>query len=133
MKTIFTYILLGNLLLLMVCLVGCNRGSTLSSEQVVEVEGLDIEKLRSYAEQDMPDAQRLLGECYIKGIGVEHNMPEAIKWMRRAGENGDVEALTFLAQYYDRGDGKDPVEAKIWGEKAGQALADLFIETYKTE
>lgn len=59
------------------------------------------------------DAQFDLGVMYAHGDGVEKNLPEAIKWYRKAAEQGDAYAQCNLGILYYRGLGvaKDPVEA----------------------
>jgi tetratricopeptide (TPR) repeat protein len=51
---------------------------------------------RKSAEQGYAPAQAQLGRCYVLGDGVDKNIDEAIKWLRRAvdqGERGSAEAL----------------------------------------
>ena len=61
-------------------------------------------------------AQNELGVKYYKG----DNYSEAVKWFRKAAENGKAEAQNNLGvmYYYGYGVKKDPKEAKKWFEKA---------------
>lgn len=56
-----------------------------------------IEKMKKAAEQGNADAQLKLGELYEKGEDVEKDWAEALKWYRKAGEQGSLVAkLRFL-------------------------------------
>lgn len=50
-------------------------------------------------------AQRVLGYCYVKGLGVEQNTEKSIKWLKKAARKRDCNAMSSLALYYDNGDG----------------------------
>ena len=50
--------------------------------------GQDIKQLRKVAEQGDADAQYDLGLCYYSGDGVEQDKSEAVKWSRKAAEQG---------------------------------------------
>ncbi len=52
------------------------------------------------AEQGYSEAQNKLGLCYAKGIGVEINMAEAVKWLRKASTQGHVAARKNLNTLY---------------------------------
>ncbi|MGL4942080.1 MAG: tetratricopeptide repeat protein [Thermoguttaceae bacterium] len=86
------------------------------------LEGLDKTALRLAAERGEPAAQRLLADCYVYGVGVENNEQEAIKWYRKAGEQGDAAAQLVLSNWYAlKG---DFAEAKYWAERAGDGLGE---------
>ena len=51
---------------------------------------------RSAAEQGNADAQYLLGNCYIGGLGVEKDKVEAVKWFSKAAAQGNVKAQKIL-------------------------------------
>lgn len=53
------------------------------------------------AEQGYMLAQNYLGYCYEKGIGIEKNEIEAVKWYTLAAEQGHSEAKYKLAQIYE--------------------------------
>ena len=48
------------------------------------------EELIIKAEQGDAEAQRDLGRCYHKGIGVELNYSKAVHWYRKAAKQGDA-------------------------------------------
>jgi TPR repeat protein len=52
--------------------------------------------LRKAADQEEPDAQFCLGQCYNDGSGVRLDREEAYKWFARAAENGSCEAQQML-------------------------------------
>ena len=67
-------------------------------------------------------AQKLLGICYLYGLGVEKDLPECAKWMRKAAEQGDADAQCALGLLYEKGLGveKDPAEAARWYWKSAE-------------
>ena len=58
--------------------------------------------------------------CYARGWGVAMDQAEAVKWVRKAADQGYPMAQFSLANCYDNGNGvtKDPVEAAKWMRKA---------------
>ncbi|MEN8220548.1 MAG: tetratricopeptide repeat protein [Pseudomonadota bacterium] len=50
------------------------------------------------AEQGDAQAQYNLGLIYAKGVGVYPNLQEAIKWARKAAEQGHANAQNLLKQ-----------------------------------
>ena len=48
------------------------------------------------AEQGNSYAQNNLGYCYEKGYGVTKSITEAVKWYRKAAEQGNENAKTNL-------------------------------------
>ena len=44
------------------------------------------------AEQDEPDAQKMLGDMYNRGEGVKEDGAAALEWYQRAYRNGNGEA-----------------------------------------
>ena len=87
----------------------------------------DVDKVRSDAEQGDAAAQYKLGCCYVNGEGVTQNLPEAIRWFRKAAEQGNAEAQNDLGVYYVNGLGveRNPSMAFNWIHKAAmQGIAD---------
>ena len=60
---------------------------------------------RKSADQGNPIGQRMLGQCFMFGTGVETNQKEGVKWTRMAADQGDLLAQYYLAFYYENGDG----------------------------
>lgn len=54
------------------------------------------EYLLKAAEQGHSGAQCVLGVCYANGEGVSKDMSEAVKWWRKAAEQGDEDAKKAL-------------------------------------
>jgi len=75
----------------------------------------DIGTLRERGKQGDASAQRRLGDAYARGEGVPTNLAEAVKWYRRAADQGDYQAEVRLADIL-RADakGKKKVEAAQW-------------------
>ena len=76
---------------------------------------------RKAAEQDHKDAQTLVGWCYY-GIGVTQDNKEAVKWWKKAAEQGDKIAQCNLGGLYYVGHGvlQDYKEAVKWYTKAAK-------------
>ena len=77
-------------------------------------------------------AQFNLGTMYANGEGVQKNAAEAIKWYRRAAEQGVAEASFNLGVIYGTGDGvpENDAEAFKWYRRAaegGLAVAQLKL------
>ena len=79
------------------------------------------------AKQGDAGAQFMLGDCYYRGEGVEKDFAEAVKWYRKAAEQGNANAHSNLAQLmlgvcYKNGIGvaKDYAEAVKWYRKAAE-------------
>ncbi len=71
--------------------------------------------------------------CYEDGLGVKTNKAWAVKWYRKAAEQGDVGSQFNLGNCYHNGDGvpKDFAEAAKWYRKAakkGYACAKMALE-----
>ena len=58
--------------------------------------------------------------CSSCGEGVSKDLSEAVKWYRKAAEQGDADAQGFLGECYEYGGGvvKDLTEAIKWYRKA---------------
>ena len=50
------------------------------------------------AAQGLPEAQFMLGKCYLAGNGVEKNKEEAMKWLKEATDQGNKEAEAELSK-----------------------------------
>jgi TPR repeat protein len=72
--------------------------------------------LSDLAAQD-PRAAFDLGMRFLRGDGVRQDSYRAIKWLREAGERGDLRAQVALGRIYLTGlqeMGSDPAEAERW-------------------
>ena len=58
--------------------------------------------------------------CYESGQGVVKDLAEAVKWYRKAAEQGNDVAQVILGTCYEDGKGvvKDLTEAEKWYRKA---------------
>ena len=63
-----------------------------------------------------------IGQRYYTGDGVEQDYDEAVKWFRKAAEQGYAEAQHSLGFCYEIGEGvkKDDTEAVKWYRKAAE-------------
>lgn len=94
---------------------------------LMATSSVDIQTLKTQARQGNADAQWELGICYHDGIIVAKNLPEAVKWYRKAAAQGNVKAQVLLGACYCEGEGvtKNYPEAVKWYRKAAeQGLAE---------
>jgi len=64
------------------------RGKESTDEEIQEVEG--------------PEEQDALGNAYLNGEGVEQDYEEAVKWFRKAAEQGyPIAQFNLGMRYYD--------------------------------
>lgn len=59
----------------------------------LRAQNSDINTLTNKANAGDASAQNELGICYAKGKGVTKNLNEAIKWYRKAAEQGIYKGL----------------------------------------
>ncbi len=95
-----------------------------------DVEALDIikhtqpvatyEAFHELAQSGDLDAQTLLGEMYLDGIGVSENYEKAFKWLSAAANKGDSQAAYLLGNMYENGlyVREDVAKAVEWYKKA---------------
>jgi len=81
------------------------------------------------------EAQFNLAVKYATGDGVPKNDAEAVKWYRKAAEQGEVTAQSNLGAMYHNGDGvpKNDAEAAKWYRKAALQLDALFSDRYEED
>src|SRR5581483_9275285 len=75
--------------------------------------GGSLDEIRLKAESGNATAQVQLGDAYDKGAGVKRDVAEAIKWYRKAAEQGNAEGQYSLG-------GQDYSEAIKWYRKAAE-------------
>lgn len=70
----------------------------------------------------LADAANGLGLMYANGNGVSKNATEAVKWYRKAAEQGYAPAQSNLGVMYTKGEGvpKDSAEAVKWYRRAAE-------------
>ena len=100
------------ILLLVVVCVGCaSRDTQMYSKKIYFSS-----RLKLSAEQNNPQAQYDLGNCFHFGRGVEPDQVEAVKWWQKAAEHDHPLAVHHLAHAYNKGNGigKDEAKAVKW-------------------
>ena len=65
---------------------------------------MEIIEQRKAAEQGYAQAQFDLGHCYFYGWGVAEDKAEAVKWYRKAAEQGHEKAKAALKELEQRGE-----------------------------
>lgn len=68
-----------------------------------EGDGIDFEKTKKRAEAKIAAAQYHLGIMYSNGTGVPEDDAEALKWFRKAAEQGHRNASVLLGGLYSIG------------------------------
>ena len=92
----------------------------------------DIQTLIGKAKDGNPKAQYQLGNTYYFGEGIQHDYTEAVKWYRKAADQGYAGAQYNLGVAYHSGQGvpQDYGEALKWYRKAadqGYAIAQYNL------
>ncbi|MDD5385906.1 MAG: hypothetical protein PHQ22_01780 [Sulfuricurvum sp.] len=80
------------------------------------VSRFDVLRFHMLGYIGMSEPQRILGELYEKGNGVDCDMKESIKWYRKAAHSGNIYAQMSLGHFYDKGVGvlADRKQALYW-------------------
>ena len=106
-------LLLGLLALL---LVPTSLASAQSDNAYAAYDRKDVAALTRMAKAGDPVAQYNLGVMYAQGEGLEQDYTEAVKWYRKAADQGRAEAQYNLGVMYDNGEGveQDYVQALKW-------------------
>ena len=88
----------------------------------VAQEGPTVSELLSKAKTGDAIAEYTLGNMYSAGKGVSRDYAEAVKWYRKAAEQGYVRAQESLGFMYEKGQGipRDYAEAIKWFRKAAE-------------
>ena len=77
----------------------------------------------------------MLGGLYQKGVGVEKNEAEAVRWFRCAAEQGFMKGKSLLGQAYLEGKGveKNEAEGIRWlreSAEQGDPAAEEFLKSH---
>ena len=81
-----------------------------------------VKWLEESASEGIALAQKSLAEMFMKGIGVEQDVTQAVFWYRKAAEQGHATAQANLGMMYDSGQGveQDAKQAVVWYRKAAE-------------
>jgi hypothetical protein len=121
--------------LVLAAAVGLSCSTSSISGQDKAEESLKV--LRASADHGDADAQFTLGFMYEKGQGLPQDYPEAIRWYRKAADQGDCVfcsgAQVNLGLMYANGEGvtQNYAEAARWYRKAadqGDAKAQVTVQ-----
>jgi uncharacterized protein len=79
------------------------------------------------AQQGNADAQFWLAASYESGRGVNRDLSEATKWLRKSAKQGNPDAQNLLGHMYENGEGVplDYVKAAEWYRAACEHRPDL--------
>lgn len=120
------YIMLGITAVIMYVTLSSNNDITHSTR-------FDVWRYQVFANIGISEPQRILGELYEKGYGVDKDMRLSVEWYRKAAQSGNVYAQMSLGHFYDQGIGvlADRKQALYWFTLAatnGDELAKKNIE-----
>ena len=121
-----------------------DKYASLSDSKLVQM-GVEANKKGNYSEEfqcylkaleineNNKNAQNDLGNCYYNGRGVTQDYYEAVKWFRKAAEQGNANAMSWMGYIFENGEGvtKDLQEAIRWyklGAKKGEDFSKKALE-----
>ncbi|WP_298692958.1 Sel1-like repeat-containing protein kinase family protein [uncultured Sulfuricurvum sp.] len=119
------YVMLGILAVVMYMMLTSNN-------DIAKSKWFDVWRYQVLANMGMSEPQRILGELYEKGYGVERDMIRSIEWYRKAAQSGNVYAQMSLGHFYDKGIGVplDRKQALYWFTLAatnGDKIAKEYV------
>jgi uncharacterized protein len=106
-----------------------------------DAEKIDLQLVRSLADQGSGHAQGVLGCAYFFGEGIPQDYAEAAKWLHKAADQGNAYAQSMLGDAYFFGEGvpQDYVLAHMWcnlaaaqGREESPKNRDLVAEKMTT-
>lgn len=106
------------LLLLLPFFLILSTTAQLTAQDAAHPTTTDISKLIKQAKSGDAQAEYDLGEAYLDGRGVPKDEAEAVRWFRKAAEQGNAAAQTYVAVGYV--ETKNYVEAVRWYRKAAE-------------
>ena len=79
-----------------------------------------LEQWTAAAERGLPEAQWLVGDCFLESVGVGYDAQQAVSWLSRAARAGLANAQVSLSgcSRYGIGTVKDPAAALDWAQRA---------------
>lgn len=122
-------------------------------ELIIGSKDKAFDYFKAAAKKGHVEAQRLLGECYIYGIGTQKNSELAAIWSLKAAKAGDIGAMRTLGDvcvseadyaggylWFRKASDQGNVRANLdlafcyyngWGTKQNLDLAKTFLARYK--
>lgn len=114
-----------------------HTGATLALTRLgmeINPDGLDYAKLFSRwlaaAKRGDVLAQRMVGEYYLKGIGTQKSVTDAMQWLEKASNQGNDAAMVMLgalclSEYRIATGGCDPI--KLFSDAAALGNSDAYL------
>lgn len=84
---------------------------------------IDVSRLRVLGEAGDLSAQLTLAKAYYLGSGVPKDAAEAVRWFRKAADQGEPQSQRILGLMYEAGSAgmvQDDVQAAFWFRKAAE-------------
>src|ERR1051325_9112089 len=66
----------------------------------VRAQTAELDEIRSHAGKSEPEAQNTMGLAYKNGRGVAQDFAQALKWFRKAADQGNASAQKNVALMY---------------------------------
>jgi TPR repeat protein len=123
-----------------VCTCQCTLNEPLSKLNVLEElagayergdQVLAVQHFRTLADQGIAPAQWMIGWTYHRGFTVPQDLQEAMRWYRKAAEQGHARSHLALGILYENGEGgipHDVVRAHMWYSLAADAITGKYRE-----
>ncbi len=101
-------------------------GYPADKEKAQDIAATVIAQVERLAQQEVPEANFLMGTAYAEGLGKSEDPEEAVRWYRRAAALGNVLAQHNLGNVYASGTGveqSDELAVQWWLQAATQGDA----------
>ena len=120
------------LVTLVLAVVLCCTSASAKPSDGDAFDPVQFEQYKAKAQTGDAVAQCNLGTCYAMGEGVEKDVAEAVKWLRKSADQGDARGQCGLGSCYFLGEGveKDAAEAVKWfrmAAKQGHSVAQYNL------
>ncbi len=85
------------------------------------------------AQNGFSKAQRILGESYLQGIGVNININKSIFWFTKASEQNDAVSFYWLGFIYEPGMDIKGMEIKIKNHDKSKKFYELAVKFFQKD
>ena len=99
-----------------------------SGSEEKEIDATTIKEWINLASKGDPDSQVALGILYFEGIVVPKDDKLALKWYKRAAEQGFYPATLSLFEFYSTGTQKDIIRAYMWQQINKIQMEKILVE-----
>jgi len=111
-------------LMIVALVVAVLTGSAMPGLAQATSQEVNIERIKSRAAAGSADAQYILGDLYINGLGVPADRQKGARWLRKSAEQGYAPAQYMLGYLWSYGGGgilpndkPQDIKPEIWFRK----------------